>query len=254
MRNRLLASWTRATGPWPRASENKDPGELSTPIGNSPPKQLTADAKAQVRRHLYFIVETVFRRTAYIERMTGPTIGLVVLQAVGTVSLLPYPAILVANVMQIAAEGPRGFERLTAALPYVLLSLYPVVWIGLYVWSWRAMAHGSSARPFVLSSVPAVLSLAGAGWFLQWGREDRERDKAHLERIRREVEAANPLVWLVMRSGGPSEFPGAALLPADAVISEMSEAPNINGAAGEHGTPLAIALRYLGSKAAGPSR
>jgi hypothetical protein len=189
--------------------------------------------------------------------MTGTRIALLVLQAVGAASLLPYPAILVANVMQIATEGPRGFERFAAALPYVLLSVYPVFWIGLFLVSWRAVAHGATTRAFVLSSVPALLSLAAAGWFLQSGKEDRKRDEARLERIQREVEAANPLVWTVMRSGGPSEFPGAPILSADEVIAEISKAPNLNGAAGEWGTPLAIALRYLRSsrsQAASPSR
>jgi hypothetical protein len=144
--------------------------------------------------------------------------------------------------------------RFTAAFPYVVLSFYPVAWAGLFLWSWRALAHGATGRAFVLSGVPVILSLAGAAWFLQWGREDRKNDEARLERIRHEVQAANPLAWTIMRSGGPFEFPGAPLLPTDEVISEISKATNINGAAGEHGTPLAIALRYLGSKSAGRSR
>ena len=137
-----------------------------------------------------------------------------VLQAVGAVSLLPYPAIVAANVMQIAAEGQQGFGRFTAALPYVLLSLYPAIWLGLYVWSWRAIAHGGAGRAFVLSSIPAVLSMAGFAWFLIWGVEDRKSDEARLEQLRKRVEAVNPLAWTIMRSGGPLEFPGAPLLPA----------------------------------------
>src|SRR5262249_16072218 len=145
-----------------------------------------------------------FRIICYV---AGSRIALVLLQAVGAVSLVPYPAILVANVMQIAADRPPGFGRLTAALPYVLLSLYPAIWIGLYVWSWRALGHGATVQAFVLSGIPAVLSLAGVVWFLQWGKEDRRQDEARVERIRREVEAANPLAWTIMRSGGPYEFP-----------------------------------------------
>jgi hypothetical protein len=192
-----------------------------------------------------------------IDTMTGSRIALVLLQAVGALSFLPYPAILAANVMQIAAEGPKGFERFTAALPYVLLCFYPGVWIGLYLWSWRAVAHGATARAFVLSGVPAVLSLAGVGWFLQWGREGRRADQARLDRIRHEVEAVNPLVWTIMRSGGPTEIPGAPLLPVDDVIAEVSRATNLNATAGEWGTPLAVALGYLGSarsRTAGPWR
>jgi hypothetical protein len=169
----------------------------------------------------------------------------VVLQAVGAVSLLPYPAIIAANVMQIAAEGQQGFGRFTAALPYVLLSLYPAIWLGLYVWSWRAIAHGGAGRAFVLSSIPAVLSMAGFAWFLIWRVEDRKSDEARLEQLRKRVEAVNPLAWTIMRSGGPLEFPGAPLLPADAVIAEIDIATNINVPVGEYGTPLAIRKRWI---------
>ena len=190
----------------------------------------------------------------YIDTVTSPRIALIVLQAAGALSFLPYPAILVANIMQIAAARPPGFGRFTAALPYVLLSLYPAAWIGLYLWSWRFLAHGASGRAFVLSSVPLALSLAGVVWFLQWGREDRKADEARLEHIRQQVEATNPLAWIIMRSGGPNEFPGAPLLPTDDVIAEISKATNLNAPAGEHGTPLSIALRYVNSKSTGRPR
>ena len=188
--------------------------------------------------------------------MTGSRIVLVVLQAVGAVSLLPYPAILAANAMQIAAEGQQGFGRLTSALPYVLLSLYPAVWLGLYGWSWRAIAHGGTARAFTLSSIPAALSLAGFAWFLMWGQEDRKCEDTRVEQIRKQVEAVNPLAWTIMRSAGPFDDPGAPPLPAAAAIVEISKAPvaNLNVPVGDYGTPLAIALRYLRSRAVTPSQ
>ena len=92
-------------------------------------------------------------------------IGLGLLQALGAITLVPYPAILVANVMSIAAEGPKGMERFRMALPFILLSLYPAVWIGLYVWSWRLLSQGRTAWAFVVSSVPLILSAGGAAWF-----------------------------------------------------------------------------------------
>ena len=91
----------------------------------------------------------------------GWRIGLVVLQAVGAISIVPYPAILVANVMSIAAEGPSGWERFRTALPYLLLSLYPIVWIALYRWSWRLMGRGATGSAFLASAVPLVLSALG---------------------------------------------------------------------------------------------
>jgi len=93
--------------------------------------------------------------------------------------MLPYPAILVANVMSMAAEGPRGLERVKAAAPFALLSLYPVVWIVLFKWSWRAMGRGQTGLALVLSSVPSVLiAIALGAWFAS-------------ERSRRKPVAAN---------------------------------------------------------------
>jgi hypothetical protein len=110
--------------------------------------------------------------------MTGSRIALGVLQGLGALSIIPYPAILVANVMGMAAEGSRGMQRLLMALPYALLSLYPFVWVGLYSWSWRAMAQGATGRAFLLSSVPAVCCVAGVGWYLKSEQSDRQRERA----------------------------------------------------------------------------
>ena len=51
----------------------------------------------------------------------GYRTGLGLLQGIGALSILPYPFILIANVMSIAAEG----QTARGPLPYVLLSLYP---------------------------------------------------------------------------------------------------------------------------------
>lgn len=64
--------------------------------------------------------------------------GLIALQAVGALSILPYPFVLLANIMSIAAPGRNS----TNSIPWILLSFYPLVWIGLYVFAWRAMARG----------------------------------------------------------------------------------------------------------------
>ena len=94
-------------------------------------------------------------------------IVLILLQALGALSLLPYPAVLVANVMSIAGEGPRGMQRLIAAIPYILLSLYPLVWIALFMQSWRLLAKGAPALAFGLSFVPLVATAAGIAWFMR---------------------------------------------------------------------------------------
>jgi hypothetical protein len=69
--------------------------------------------------------------------------------------------------MSIAAEGPKGWDRFVAALPFLLLSLYPIVWIALYAWSWRLMGRGSIGWAFALSSIPVVLSVVGVTLFFR---------------------------------------------------------------------------------------
>lgn len=85
--------------------------------------------------------------------------GLIALQAVGALSILPYPFVLLANIMSLAAPGHNSVN----ALPWVALSFYPLVWIGLYVFAWRAMARGAVRLAFGLSSIPAFAVLLGIG-------------------------------------------------------------------------------------------
>ena len=88
--------------------------------------------------------------------------GLIVLQAVGALSILPYPFVLLANVMSMAAPGHTS----ATTTFWILMSLYPLVWIALYVISWRAMAHGAVGLAFGLSSIPALACLAVFGLYL----------------------------------------------------------------------------------------
>ena len=88
--------------------------------------------------------------------------GLILLQAVGALSILVYPAVLVANIMSIAAEG----HTFKTSLPWVLLSFYPLVWIVLDVFAWRAMSRGAIALAFGLSSIPALACLLVAGIYV----------------------------------------------------------------------------------------
>lgn len=84
------------------------------------------------------------------------------LQAVGALSILPYPFVLLANIMSMAATGHNS----AGALPFVLLSFYPMVWIMLWVVSWRAMSRGSAGLAFGLSSVPLLAMAAAIGIYI----------------------------------------------------------------------------------------
>jgi hypothetical protein len=87
---------------------------------------------------------------------------LIVLQAVGALSILPYPVVLVANIMSIAAPGHTAAN----SIPWILLSFYPLVWIGLYIFAWRAMALGNAGLAFGLSSIPALACALAFGIYI----------------------------------------------------------------------------------------
>jgi hypothetical protein len=61
--------------------------------------------------------------------------------------------------MSIAGQG----HTFASSLPWVLLSSYPLVWIGLYVFAWRAMARGQVRLAFGLSAIPALFCLIFVG-------------------------------------------------------------------------------------------
>src|SRR5689334_18432835 len=90
---------------------------------------------------------------------------MIALQAVGLLSILPYPFVLLANVMSMAAPG-----RTTATtIFWALLSLYPLVWIALDVVAWRAMSRGAVALAFCLSAIPAAVTVAAVAiYMLSW--------------------------------------------------------------------------------------
>jgi hypothetical protein len=88
--------------------------------------------------------------------------GLIVLQVVGALSILPYPFVILANIMSLAAPGRTA----TTSFVWVLLSFYPLVWIALDVFAWRAMARGAAGLAYGLSSVPAAATVLGVGLYL----------------------------------------------------------------------------------------
>ena len=168
--------------------------------------------------------------------------GLIVLQAIGGLSIVPYPFVLLANVMSIAAQG----QTLLGAIPYILLSIYPVVWIGLYVLAWRALASGSNGMAFALSSIPVLVCLCGAGLWMSGTRSVTTHYSRAAEEKRAHVEPLNPLLWTIMCTGGPNRLPGGPQVPAEQAIKAMEANPSlVNVAVPPYGTPLNSALLNL---------
>ncbi len=88
--------------------------------------------------------------------------GLIVLQAVGALSILPYPFVVLANVMSLAAPGR---SPVTSAF-WIALSFYPFVWIALDIFAWRSMSRGDVHLAFGLSSIPALCTLVAIGVYV----------------------------------------------------------------------------------------
>src|SRR5207247_2190826 len=119
---------------------------------------------------------------------------LIVIQTAGAISFVPYPFIFLANVMSIAAEG----QTVRGAIPYVLLSVYPAIWIGLDVAGWRALSRGSTGPAFTLSMVPMLATLGAVALWMLSDKPQNERDRKRAEEIRANVQPANPLTWTIM--------------------------------------------------------
>jgi hypothetical protein len=171
--------------------------------------------------------------------MSGSKILLVFLQILGGLSILPYPFILLANVMSIAA--PR--QNLLGAVPYILLSVYPAVWIGLYLLAWRAISKGGVAVAFTLSSIPVLFCLCGLGWYLASERGVKEHYTKAGEDMRKQVEPVNPLLWTIMRCGGEDRLYRVPGVPVEEALKAIDANPSlVNVGVPPHGTPLRNAL------------
>lgn len=160
--------------------------------------------------------------------------GLIALQAFGALSILPYPFVLLANIMSMAAPG---HTPATTAF-WGLLCLYPLVWIALYFISWRALGHGSVGLAFGLSSIPAAACLVVVGLYLySWmgvglGMAGIGNGGIHTEVLTK----SNALMDSVtLASDGP-----AALQTALQNIDTNSGLVNVSVPG--HGTPLNAAL------------
>lgn len=86
---------------------------------------------------------------------------LVVLQVVGALGILAYPAVLVASVAGIAAPG-GGLRALLGRLVMLLGVVYPVLWGALFVASWVALRRGQPGLAIGLSMPPFLVTVTGA--------------------------------------------------------------------------------------------
>jgi hypothetical protein len=173
--------------------------------------------------------------------MTGSRLALLIVQIAGGVTLLPYPFILLANVMSLAAPN----QTWRGAIPYLLLTVYPAVWIGLWAWSWK-MLPGGVVIAFLLSSIPVLAGVAGVALWQQSDRADEAGDRQRARQVRNEVEPLNPLLWTMMCTGTRSRVWGAEAVSAETAITAIqAHAELVNVSVAGYGSPLNIALENL---------
>jgi len=170
--------------------------------------------------------------------------GLILLQAFGALSILAYPAVLIANIMTISAPGRPS----TSWLPWVLLSFYPLVWIGLYVFAWRAMARGAVGLAFGLSSIPALACLLVMGIYLfSWigfglGMMGIGPGGLHVQTYPKR----NPLLDSISLAGRDLEPPPASATSVEQVLGDIDRNPGlVNASTASQGSILNVALGYL---------
>jgi len=170
--------------------------------------------------------------------------GLILLQAMGSLSILPYPFVLLANFMSIAAPGHTSIN----SLPWVLLSFYPLVWIGLYLYAWRAMARGAVGLAFGLSSIPALACLLGVGIYVfSWigfglGMAGVGKGGLHSQTYPDNT----PLLDSIMLAGQDIQLPTGSAAPVEKALHDIDANPMlVNVSDPGHGSPLNVAVGNL---------
>jgi hypothetical protein len=174
--------------------------------------------------------------------MLKSRIGLIILQAAGALSIIPYPFILLANVMSIAAPG----QTVAGATPFILLTVYPLIFLGLDVFAWRLLGRGNAGWAFALSGIPLLFIAAGIGLLNQSTRSVNVQYAKRAEEQRAAIEPLNPLLWKIMCTGGPNLLPAGPVMQVDDVIAAIdANQAYINVAVDSYGTPLRMALQNL---------
>ena len=100
-------------------------------------------------------------------------IAAAVLQVLGGLPLIAYPALLVANIMSAAAPPEPKAPRLLLAVVRTFLvgtTTYPVVFLLCLFGARRALGRGEWERGLALSSLPLVEIAALCGLMVLWQR------------------------------------------------------------------------------------
>ncbi len=169
---------------------------------------------------------------------------LILLQAIGILSILPYPFVLLANIMSIAAPGHNSAN----SLPWILLSFYPIVWIVLDVFAWRAMSRGAVGLAFGLSSIPAAACLIVAGFFvfswISFGLGVTGKGERGL--VSTTYPTNTPVLDTMLWAGQDIQIGHQPEFAVSRVLQEIEKNPKLmNVSVAPYGSPVNVALRDL---------
>jgi len=169
--------------------------------------------------------------------------GLIALQVVGALSILPYPVVLLANIMSIAAPG----HTQASSIPWILVSFYPLVWIALYIFAWRAMARGNVGLAFGLSSIPALACALVIGIYIfSWIGFGLGMAGIGSGGLHSQTYPDSSLVTSISIAGQDVQLPPGPAASMEKALRDMDANPNlINLSIPGRGSPLNVALMSL---------
>lgn len=166
---------------------------------------------------------------------------LILLQLAGALTLLPFPAILLANVMGLAAPGGNPLT----ALLYIGLTLYPLLWLALWIGSWLAISKGWNGAAYGMSSIPVLVGIVFAGFMANSSFKAMNMGKDQAEGVRKEVEGKNSLSWTIYQTSSHGWNDAPTKTSAEALAAIEKNPGLVNVAVPKYGTPLRVAVETL---------
>jgi hypothetical protein len=94
--------------------------------------------------------------------MMNTRTAVLILQALGAITLFAYPGVFLAGIMSFAASGDASGPAGLVWMAFLAASfVYPLIWVLLWWLSWRALRQNRPRRAVLLSSPPALIAAAG---------------------------------------------------------------------------------------------
>lgn len=174
--------------------------------------------------------------------MNRKTSMLSALQVVGGLSILAYPLILIANIMSFDKPGSETPGHIILSL---FIALYPLVWIGIFVFSRRTLSRGHTVLAFSLSSIPALIFAGAIGDIAFDSYSNAKYEAGKVDQVRKEMEGVNPLVWTIWCMD-EDRYPPAPHMQVEQALHKIeANLTLVNVEVPSYGAPLDIAVDQI---------